>query len=299
MEINQIEAFVAIAQSGGFSRAARMLYLSQPAISRRITLLEQVLGTTLFERIHNTVVLTPSGKAFLPHAQRVLADIRDGMQAVQAVEQQEQGEVKLAIVGTLASTGLTRRLMDFRAAYPGVKLMLRTARSVEVSDLVRSGETHLGLRYFPDPDPYLISQVVDHEQVVLACSAHSALAALESISVENLRGIPWVSFPTGKSSSGEAFAMMLMQQLQVHGLGDAELIAIDSLTAQKRLIEADFGIGLVPISSVQEEVALGTLHLLNVADFQAAIPIVVIRREGGYLSKAAQTLLDELLHPAE
>ena len=151
MEINQVEAFVAVTQFGGFSHAAPRLHLSQPAVSRRITLLEQELGTTLFERVHNGIVLTPSGLAFLPHAQRVLAAVRDGIQAVQEVERETEGIVTLAIVGTLASTALTTRLIRFRAAYPQVKLILQTARSREVSEKVRSGETHLGLRYFPDP----------------------------------------------------------------------------------------------------------------------------------------------------
>ena len=300
MEINQVEAFVAVAQSGGFSRAAAMLHLSQPAISRRIALLEQELGTILFERVHNGIVLTQAGEAFLPHSQRVLADMRDGIQAVLAVEKQGQGIVTLAIVGTLASTVLTARLLRFRAAYPQVKLMLRTARSSEVSDQVRSGEAHLGLRYFADPDPRLVSYTVDHEQAVVVCSAQSALVTVEGITTEDLRGISWVSFPVGQGSSGEAFAQLLMQQLHAAGLHEPEIVAIDSLTAQKRLIEADFGVGLLPISSIHEELALGTLHLLDIPQSDdISIPIVVLHRQEGYLSKAAYTLLDSLLHPAE
>ncbi|HEX2622914.1 MAG TPA: LysR family transcriptional regulator, partial [Phototrophicaceae bacterium] len=100
METSQIEAFVAVVESGGFSRAATMLHLSQPAISRRITLLEQELGTELFERIHNSVIITPAGKAFLPHAQRALAAMNDGLQAVREIKYEAQGTVTLAMVGT-------------------------------------------------------------------------------------------------------------------------------------------------------------------------------------------------------
>jgi DNA-binding transcriptional LysR family regulator len=300
MEIDQVEAFVAIVQTGGFSSAAQTLHLSQPANSRRISLLEQELGTTLFERLHNRIVLTPSGAAFLPHAQRVLAAMGDGIQAVQAVEQQAQGHVTLALVGTLASTAfLMARLMRFRTAHPEVKLILRTARSSEVSDMVRSGEAHLGLRYFVDPDAKLVSQVVDHEPVVVVCSAQSPVVSLNHIYPDDLRGLPWVSFPLGQGSSGELFAQLVVQRLHALGLHEPDIIAIDSLTAQKRLIEADFGIGLLPVSSIQEELALGTLHILDSPDLRAAVPVVVLHRQDGYLSKAARTLLDNLLDPAE
>jgi DNA-binding transcriptional LysR family regulator len=300
METSQIEAFVAVVESGGFSRAATMLHLSQPAISRRITLLEQELGTELFERIHNSVIITPAGKAFLPHAQRALAAMNDGLQAVREIKYEAQGTVTLAMVGTLASTALTARLMRFRAAYPQVKVALRTARSTEVSDLVRSCETTLGLRYFPDPDSHLMSEIVDHEQLVLVCSSHSAFAPLtisDPVCLADLREIPWVSFPTNQGTSGEAFARILLEQLHAGGYHDPEIITIDSLTAQKRLIEADFGIGLLPISSIQEELALETLRIVDCPDLKARVPIVVLHRQEGYLSKAAQTLLMELLNP--
>ena len=133
----------------------------------------------------------------------------------------------------------------------------------------------------------------------MACSANSPLAAAERIHAEDLRRIPWVSFPAGPGSSGKSFAQLLMQQLQAASLYEPEIIAIDSLTAQKRLIEADFGIGLLPVSGIQEELTLGTLHVLDVIEIQAAVPIVVLRRQDGYLSKAARTLLDTLLYPAD
>ena len=85
MDTEHIAAFLAIAQSGGFARAARALHLSQPAISRRIRLLEQELGAPLFERLPRGIVLTGAGTAFLPHAQATVASMRDGAAAVRAV----------------------------------------------------------------------------------------------------------------------------------------------------------------------------------------------------------------------
>src|ERR1041384_2553542 len=103
MELDHVEAFVAIVRRGGFSRAATTLHLSQPAISRRVRLLEHELGAPLFERVRTGVVLTDAGRAFLPHAEALLASMRDGIDAVGALRGTHRGAVMLAIVGTLAS----------------------------------------------------------------------------------------------------------------------------------------------------------------------------------------------------
>ena len=82
MELDQVETFVAIVRRGGFTRAASTLHLSQPAVSRRLELLERELGAPLFERLHSGVVLTEAGRAFLPHAESLLASMRDGVDMV-------------------------------------------------------------------------------------------------------------------------------------------------------------------------------------------------------------------------
>src|ERR1044071_9728325 len=91
MELDHVEAFVAIVRRGGFPRAAGVLHLSQPAISRRVRLLEHELGAPLFERVRTGVVLTDAGRAFLPHAEALLASMRDGIRAVGALRRTHRG----------------------------------------------------------------------------------------------------------------------------------------------------------------------------------------------------------------
>src|ERR1041385_1448497 len=134
MELDHVEAFLAIVRRGGFTRASASLHLSQPAISRRIGLLERELGAPVFERVRSGVILTDAGRAFLPHAEALLASMRDGIDAVAALRGATRGAVTLAIVGTLASTGLTERLRRFREAYPMIDLRIRTALSAEIID---------------------------------------------------------------------------------------------------------------------------------------------------------------------
>jgi DNA-binding transcriptional LysR family regulator len=292
MDINQIEAFVAIVRANGFSNAGAILHLSQPAVSRRISLLERELGASLFERARGGVVLSPAGKAFEMHAHRILAAVRDAGEAARSIEKQSGGAVTLAMTGSLAGTELTQRLIEFRKRHPDMRLLLRTARSAEISMMVRTGEAQLGLRYFPDANPELVSRIIDHEQLVVVCSPQRDFGKRRRVRAIDLRGTPWVTYPTG--SSGEPFAQLLARQLRIADLDPPELVVIDSLTSQKRLIEADFGVGLLPISGIQEELSLGTLRVLNIPELRAAASVVLLHRRGALVSEAARTLFSIL-----
>src|SRR6266852_98940 len=97
VEIDHVEAFVAIVRRGGFTRAATSLHLSQPAVSRRLDLLEREVGQRLFDRARGGARLTEAGRAFLPHAEALLASMRDGVEAVQALDRADHGAVTLAL----------------------------------------------------------------------------------------------------------------------------------------------------------------------------------------------------------
>ena len=296
MEIIEIEAFVTIAQYGGFTRAATALNISQPAISRRMELLERELGAPLFERVYNGVRLSEAGQTFLPYARQLLAAAQDGVEAVKELKEEYRGTITLALVGSLASTTLTGQLQRFRANHPQVKLVLHTARSPEVSRLVQQGEASLGLRYSADPHPEIVSRLCYEEALVLVCAAQNRLANEAELSTEALAGVAWVTFPRSAlaAPAGEPYQRAFERQLQAWGLEEVEQIEVDSLTAQKRLIEADFGIGLLPESSVVEELRLGTLRPLHLSDPQPTIPVMVIYRKQGFLSRATRQLLEDL-----
>jgi DNA-binding transcriptional LysR family regulator len=299
MQIIEIDAFLTVARLGNFTRAAERLHLSQPAMSRRIDQLEQELAAPLFERFHGGARLTAAGHAFLPFAEQALAALRDGAEAVRAVDQEDRGTVALGLVGTLASTDLPGLLQRFRAAYPQIRLVLHTGRSDEISAMVRRGEVDLGLRYFADSQAEIVSERVHEEPLRVVASSHTRRASTDVREPGELAGVPWVLFPTASENHSESYAHLVQRQLHLGGLVDLEVVKIDSLTAQKRLIEADFGLGLLPESSIQEELRLDTLQTLAVPALYTTVPVMVIRRRQGYLGQAARRLLAEIVNPPQ
>jgi DNA-binding transcriptional LysR family regulator len=296
MELDHVEAFLAIARSGGFARGSAALHLSQPATSRRIKLLETELGAPLFDRLGRGAILTEAGRAFLPHAQALVASMRDGIDAVSAVRGTGHGTVTLALVGTLASGSLTGRLRRLCQAYPGLDLRLRTALSADVSALVLRGEAALGLRYGtdPDPDPGLVSVIVHHERLIPVCPPGHPLAAGVTDLAAALAGQRWLAFPSPPGAEGDRYAAALRHLLAVHGLEAAEILPIDSLTAQKRLAEAGFGLAILPESSLEEELRTGTLCPVDAPALTATIPVALIRRRNAFLTGAARALIAAL-----
>lgn len=289
MNLHELQTFVSIAHLGGVTRAAGQLHRSQPAITRRVKLLEDQLGVPLLERGPGGSVLTEAGRAFLPYAEAILAALKDGAQAVRALQGEDHGVVSLAIVGTLAGTTIVEQLRGFSARHTNARLELRTANSFEVSDMVRRGEVSLGIRYFGDSSPELISHQISEENMVVTCSAQHKWAGKRLWDPKRLRTDQWLALPMTRHR--DSFAHLVARQLASAQLDNVPVMAIDSLTAQKRLIEAGIGIALLPESTIDEELRLGTLRTINVPQLQTTVPIHVLYRKNGYLTGASRTLL--------
>ncbi|MEJ3651406.1 LysR family transcriptional regulator [Actinomycetes bacterium KLBMP 9759] len=293
MDVDALRTFEAIHRTGSVTAAAAALHLSQPAVSRRLALLERELGAPLFERVPGGAVVSEAGRALLPYAETVLATVRDAHAAVQDVRAPDRGSVSMALVGTLAGTGLTRVLRRFTRRRPHVDVRLRTATSREVSELVRSADVTIGLRYAPDNAPDLRSEVLFTERMVVVAAPDHPAAAGRHDGLAALAAHRWLAFPAPPGRA-ERSAGRLADTLEAAGVTEEQVILIDSLTAQKRLVEAGFGLAIMQTSGIGEEVAAGSLVVVDVAGFDIGMPVAAVTRRGGYLPAAATVLLDEL-----
>lgn len=290
MDSEALLTFVTIHQVNGFSRAAEILGRSQPAISRRIALLEEELGVPVFERAASGVVLNEAGRTLLPHAERVLATLRDAESATKAMRAGAAGRVAIVAVGTLAGTNLTAVLKRFTANHPRIDLSIGTATSAEVSDLVRRGEATIGLRYLLDIAPDLISEHIASETMAVVCSTEHPFAGKRLKTLATLRHESWFAFRNSYDQR-ETFADNIFAQFQARGVGQIRWTPIDSLNAMKRLVEAGLGVALLPESAIDEERRIGSLATIPVTDLKVANPVYAVVRRGGYLSPATLNLL--------
>lgn len=277
IDIDQLAAFVAIAERGTVTAAALQLHRSQSAISRRLSTLEDALGAPVFDRKGATLMLTDVGRAFLPFAERALAAVASGREAANAEREAGAGTVALAIVGSLVDAAFARALSDFSIG--SERLRVLTGTSGHVSRLLRQGAANLGVRYLEDEDPEVESQPIGCERMCVVQSPHHAYDDAPR----------WIGFPLTRSSKDD-FGRLLERKLAAAGAGYADVMTVDSLSAQKRLVEVGLGIALLPLSSVRDELERGTLMVAERPDMQATMPICLIRRRNGYQSPAAEEL---------
>ncbi len=291
MDSDALKTFLTVHRRGGVSNAARALHRSQPAISRRIALLEQELGVPLFERLAGRTALSDAGRVLVPYAERAVAAVQDAENAIGALTRQSAGPVSLAVVGTLAGGRLSHILKRFADACPDVDLALRTATSAEVSDLIRRGEATIGLRYDIDRLRDLDHERLASEPLQVVCALDHPLAGKRIARLADLRGERWIAFPEipgrREIAASHVFSLFL-----THGLGEIAWTPVDSLTAQKRLVESGLGIALLSQSHAADELRFGSIATIRVGDLSASQNIVAVTRRGGFLSAASQQLLD-------
>lgn len=287
----ELRAFVAVVRTGTFTAASERLNITQPALSRRIQLIESALGTTLFDRFPGGSRLTETGREFLPHAEAALTALEEGFEAVKGMTRGDRGRVSLAALGALCNAAVVGALGQFRKEAPKADLVLsfHSSTSEEVSDLVAQGQATWGLRF--RLDPRLECEVIGHETMTIACSPEHELAQAQSVSPERLLEETWIGFPLGLGHSSPEF----WTRLAGYGLGGRRVLLSDNTEAQKRLIEANFGIGLLPEGSAREEFRSGQLCKLNVLNVEPSVPVVLARRKGAYISRTATALSRHLL----
>ncbi|KZX74612.1 LysR family transcriptional regulator, partial [Alcanivorax sp. HI0011] len=184
-----LSAFMAVAETGSFSAAAERLYITQPAISKRIALLEQQLGARLFDRVGRQIQLTEAGRSLLPRARQVLMDVEDMARAIHDLSGSVTGKLR---IGTSHHIGLHRLppvLRQFSRDYPKVELDIHFIDSEEAWEGVLHGELEMGVVTLPpQPDDRLQSDVIWRDPLVFMCAPEHPLAKVENITLETLTG---------------------------------------------------------------------------------------------------------------
>lgn len=152
IEIAHLRAFLAVADLGGFGRAARSLKSSQPALSARIRDLEIKVGVTLFDRTTRRVDLSAAGREFLPQARKLLDDLEAALRGLGDLAHRRRGHVAVACAPLLAQVLLPDLVAKFVRRHPGIKVSVIDVATDRIVAKVRSGEADLGIGTFADSE---------------------------------------------------------------------------------------------------------------------------------------------------
>lgn len=149
MDTNQLQAFDMVVRQASFSKAARALNISQPAISLRIQALEQAVGGALFMRGGSRLELTELGTSFLPYARQALAVLATGVETAQQTREGARGRVSLATLPSLTTDFFAAAIAHFHTSHPLVDIVVHTNHSDQVLEMLYDGLVKLGLLNWP------------------------------------------------------------------------------------------------------------------------------------------------------
>jgi DNA-binding transcriptional LysR family regulator len=286
MLLAQIEGFIEIARQGNMRRAAFALSISQPALTARLQALEEELGTAFFRRSHSGMVLTPAGRAFLPHADRAIEAIRSGSSLVRELEHGVIGELALAVAPAVSAYVLPEILVRFVEQHPNVRLLVKTGHSEEIVDLVARGEVELGIvRQLRDPR--VRSRPLYEDELVLVARPDHPFARTGKIDVSEVSHAQLILFDRTSSYYDVTNALF-----RIAGVVPRGVTEVDNIEAAKRMVERGLGVALLPGTAVADSLSADTLReieLVGTATIRRRI-VAVERLE----SRPASAFMDTL-----
>jgi LysR family hydrogen peroxide-inducible transcriptional activator len=193
MEIHQLTYFVAVAETGGFTRAAERCNVAQPSLSQQIMKLEQELGQPLFERLGRKVVLTETGRMLLPRANAILAELQDIKHGLDQDVDTGQGTLSVGFIPTIAPFVLPRIIHRFRQTFPQAAL---TVQEDFTDNLIRDlidGKLDVGIMSLPIHNKLIKTQELLTEPLLVASSRRYDISSRTSIRVKELDDFPFIA----------------------------------------------------------------------------------------------------------
>lgn len=243
MELREIRAFHAVADTCHFGRAAEHLHLTQPALSQSIRRLERELGVVLLHRTSRSVRLTGAGEFFLRETRRLVADLDSCVQGVRSIGDGREGLLRIGFTGTAAITWLPRISRLVRAHLPQVVLDVETdlLTPTQVEQLT-AGRLDVGVLRGPVDAPGLVTRHLQTETLVLALPAGHRLAAAERVHLADLADEDLVGYSQARSAVDEAAA----GGLRAAGVEPRVVHRAAGTSSLLTLVAAGMGVALVP-----------------------------------------------------
>ncbi|HID46701.1 MAG TPA: LysR family transcriptional regulator [Chromatiaceae bacterium] len=282
MELASLRTFLAVAENGSFSAAAQQLYLTQPAVSKRLATLEEELDIRLFDRIGRRVRLTHAGEVLLPKAREILLQTQDMKHLASSLQTAISGPL---VLGTSHHIGLHRLpsvLRDFRNRYAGVDLDIRFMDSEAACAAVEKGELEMAIVTLPtEPPQNLETRELWKDELCFVASVEHALAGMTSVSLETLTRYPAVlPGPTTYTRS------ILERALQDRGLEITLGMSTNYMETLKMLSIINLGWTLLPRTML----AQAELEVLPV-DLQLNRSLGLVTHTARTLSNPARALI--------
>lgn len=193
MEMHQLKYFMAIVETGSFSKAAKRCYVAQPSLSQQIIKLERELGRKLFDRLGKKVILTDAGATLLPRAERIVRDANEVKAQLLDATPEAEGSLSIGIITTVAPYLLPLCLEKFTKSNPDGEISVYENLTENLIDLLVNFEIDMAIMSLPVDNNLIETHTLFHEPLVLSIPNGFDIADEEVIGIADLEGIPFIA----------------------------------------------------------------------------------------------------------
>ena len=261
-DIRQLRTFIALAETRGFTAAAKRIHVTQSAVSHSIKGLETQIGCTLFERVGKRIVLTPQGDVFLHHAQRALNELESGITKLEALKTWGYSGIKLGASDTICQYVLPNILVEFTERFSKCEIIIEPGDTTCQMDRLRNGTLDMafGIEITPLSPEFTFHPFVEDTLCFITRPDHPWVDNRPSLksSLPNTRLITY--------SSQSATTRLLLSYLQRKGVRANQSLTVGNMEAIKEMTLKGLGVGVVTPWVAREEINNGSLHAHRISN---------------------------------
>ena len=288
MDINNLKAFIEVADKQSFSCSAETLKLTQPAVSKRIAALETELAARLFDRVGRSVHLTEAGRVLLPAARQISSELSRIEDVICNLGRDVSGTLSIGATEHVGTHHLPQVLKSFCKNFPEVGIDLHFASSEEVLEQVEEGQLEIALCALPlrtsqRHHPKLRNTEIWSDKLVIVASRQHPLVTGEPVSLQMLSKCPAI-LPT-EATTRRSIEDILAE----HNLTATVSIEADDFETIRTMASIGLGWACLPEFQVDD-----SLVVLSVEEIKLKYSIALIRHSDRTLSRAADSFVDSL-----
>lgn len=284
MEIRQLRAFVAIAESGTFTAGALRVHVTQAAISMQIRQLETEIGAKVFVRAPRHVILTEAGEQLLRRARHILREHDAALDEIAELAGAERGRLRIGSASAMVLTEqLPAILKELRKQHPAAEIAVTSGTSEVLVDQILAGEVDIAFVSLPVDERGIKTERLSEDQLVAIASPRHKLAKQRTVSAYTLAGERLILGERGGNTR-----RLIDQFFAQAGVTLRVAMELSRQQAIKRMVEEDMGVGIVPLQSVKEEVEKGKLIRWWIEGAQINWELGIAQLSNGYDSPIMQ-----------
>jgi len=284
VEIRQLRAFVAIAESGTFTAGALRVHVTQAAISMQIRQLETEIGAKVFVRAPRHVILTEAGEQLLRRARHILREHDAALDEIAELAGAERGRLRIGSASAMVLTEqLPSILKELRKQHPAAEISVTSGTSEVLVDQILAGEVDVAFVSLPVDVRGIKTERLSDDQLVAIASPRHKLAKQKTVSAYTLAGERLILGERGGNTR-----RLIDQFFAQAGVSLRVAMELSRQQAIKRMVEEDMGVGIVPLQSVKEEVEKGKLIRWWIEGAQINWELGIAQLSNGYDSPIMQ-----------